>query len=196
MATLHYYNPQSVRRRHLCKNLKANNLNRKLVTNAASATCFICNVQDMVFQYSKLGNTAECVCVLDHMINHCISFVSYNHSYLIYLNTLPSSFLSVQKEEQISSETSARLVTETELFEKLWLVMKFTMYSMNQQYNTKIWKGKIPSLRLKQHQCQNQRLNHAGLPLGASVLLYPCVCMNWPIPQSLKRFSLNLVIQR
>jgi hypothetical protein len=61
MATLRYYNPQSGRRRRRCRNLEVKNKNRKLVTTAASATCFICNVQDMVFPYSKLGNTAEVV---------------------------------------------------------------------------------------------------------------------------------------
>jgi hypothetical protein len=61
MATLRYYNPQSAKRRHRCKNLEATNLNRKLVTIAVSATHFIYNVQDMVFLYSKLGNTAELV---------------------------------------------------------------------------------------------------------------------------------------
>jgi len=33
---------------------------------AASTTYFTCNVQDMVFLHSKLGNTAELVCVGSH----------------------------------------------------------------------------------------------------------------------------------
>jgi hypothetical protein len=32
--------------------------------------------------------------------------------------------------------------------------------------------------KAKKDQCQNQKLNHAGLPLGASVLLCPYVCTN------------------
>jgi hypothetical protein len=56
--------------------------------------------------------------VLDHMIKQCMSFVSYNHWYLIYcVTTVSCSFLSVQQEEQILSDTFVSLVAETGFFE-------------------------------------------------------------------------------
>jgi hypothetical protein len=61
MAMLHYYNPQSERRQHHCKNLKAKNLNRKSITTGASAMYSTCNVQDHGVSIQQTGNTAEVV---------------------------------------------------------------------------------------------------------------------------------------